>query len=77
MLWAMLGWMGADAGQQRQLAGAIFQGGEFPCLAYSEEAHGADLIGNETTARWDVLGGYRVSGEKWPINRATRSEWES
>ncbi len=75
MLWAMLGWMGADPGQQRQLADAILQGGEFPCLAYSEEAHGADLIGNETTARLDARGDYRVAGEKWPINRATRSEW--
>jgi alkylation response protein AidB-like acyl-CoA dehydrogenase len=75
MLWTMLAWIGGDRDQQQRIARAILEQGEFPCLAYSEELHGADLIANETTARRDEQGCYRVTGRKWPINRATRSEW--
>ena len=75
MLWTVLGWMGGDADQQRRIADAILRHGEFPCLAYSEESHGADLLANETIAQVDGNGRYRVRGEKWPVNRATRSHW--
>ena len=75
MLWTMLAWIGGDREQQQRLARAILEQGEFPCLAYSEELHGADLIANETTARLDEHGCYHITGRKWPINRATRSEW--
>lgn len=75
MLWTTLAWMGASAEQQRRIARAILERGEFFCLAYSEEAHGADLMANETSARADAHGRYRVRGEKWPINRATQSQW--
>lgn len=75
MLWTMLAWMGGAPDPQRRIARAILQDGAFFCLAYSEERHGADLISNETTARVDELGLYRACGEKWPINRATRSQW--
>ena len=75
MLWAMLAWVGGDPNQQQTIARAILRNGEFPCLAYSEELHGADLLANETTARVEEKGRYRVCGEKWPVNRATRSQW--
>ncbi|MEI6780397.1 MAG: acyl-CoA dehydrogenase family protein [Verrucomicrobiota bacterium] len=75
MLWTMLAWMGADSDQQRGVARAVLRNGEFPCLAYSEESHGADLLANETTAQADEHGRYWVRGEKWPVNRATRSQW--
>jgi alkylation response protein AidB-like acyl-CoA dehydrogenase len=75
MLWTMLAWMGGNPDQQRTIARAVLEKGEFPCLAYSEELHGADLLANETTARVDEAGQHRVSGEKWPVNRATRSQW--
>ncbi|MCX6925432.1 MAG: acyl-CoA dehydrogenase, partial [Verrucomicrobia bacterium] len=32
-------------------------------------------MANETAARVDDQGCYRVRGEKWPVNRATRSQW--
>lgn len=75
MVWMTLAWLGGTASQQRKIARAILQEGEFPCLAYSEEAHGADLLANETTAKREQNGCYRVHGEKRPINRATRSRW--
>lgn len=75
MLWTMLAWIGGNPDQQRRMASAVLKKGEFPCLAYSEELHGADLLANETTARLDESGRYRVSGEKWPVNRATQSQW--
>lgn len=75
MLWMTLAWLGGDGIQQERIAQAILRDGEFPCLAYSEELHGADLVGNETRARRDKEGRYRVTGDKRPINRATRSRW--
>ena len=75
MVWTMLAWIGGDAAQRRRLALAVLRDGEFPCLAYSEESHGADLFANETAADLIEDGRYRVCGEKWPINRATRSKW--
>ncbi|MGD1899625.1 MAG: acyl-CoA dehydrogenase family protein [Phormidesmis sp.] len=42
------------------------------CLAYSEKEHGSDLVGGSVVAT-RVEGGYVFNGEKWPINRATRS----
>jgi len=72
MLWTMLAWIGGSPAQQQRVAGWVLQAGEFPCLAYSEPAHGADLVANELAARRSD-GAYRLSGEKWPINRATRS----
>ena len=73
MLWTMLAWIGGDKTQQQRTAQWVLQSGEFPCLAYSEAEHGADLGANELTASTDRSAGYRLSGEKWPINRATRS----
>ncbi len=73
MLWTVLAWIGGSKAQQRRVADWVLGAGEFPCLAYSESGHGADLAANELAAHPDGRGGYRFSGEKWPINRATRS----
>ena len=40
------------------------------CLAYSERSHGADLAASDTVAR-RTADGFEITGEKWPINRAT------
>lgn len=72
MVWTMLAWIGGTKEQQAKIANSILKSGDFPCLAYSEEHHGADLAANELVASPDGIGGYRLSGEKWPINRATR-----
>lgn len=73
MLWSVLAWIGGDAAQQRRVADWVQHYGLFPCLAYSETDHGADLSSNELTARRNEDGSYTLNGEKWPINRATRS----
>lgn len=73
MLWTVLAWIGGTSAQQQRIAEWVMQAGEFPCLAYSEAEHGADLAANDLSAMRDGRGGYRLSGEKWPINRATRS----
>ena len=75
MLWSVLAWIGGSETQKKQVAHWVAQAGYFPCLAYSEQAHGADLLANELTASKGPDGRYRVSGEKWPINRATRSQF--
>lgn len=73
MLWSVLAWIGGDSKQQRRIADWVLHYGHFPCLAYSEADHGADLTANELTARRNADGSYTLTGEKWPINRATRS----
>lgn len=73
MVWTMLAWIDGNKTQQKRIADWVLHSGEFPCLAYSETEHGADLAANELVARSNGNGGYRLSGEKWPINRATRS----
>jgi alkylation response protein AidB-like acyl-CoA dehydrogenase len=74
LLWTMLAWISGDAQQKHRIAKRVLETGAFPSLAYSEASHGADLLANETSAARDG-DGYRVNGEKWPINRATRSEF--
>lgn len=73
MLWSMLGWIGGSLSQQQRVAHWVMKQGMFPCLAYSEANHGADLTANELTATKTPEGDYILNGEKWPINRATRS----
>lgn len=72
MLWSVLAWIGAERKQQEAVADWVLGQGLFPCLAYSEEHHGADLVANELSARRLPDGRYVLNGEKWPINRATR-----
>jgi hypothetical protein len=48
-------------------------GGGVVSWALTERAHGSDLLAGEVTAV-PADGGYRVTGEKWLINNATRSD---
>lgn len=75
MLWSALAWIGGTHAQKRKVAEWVGKHGRFPCLAYSEADHGADLNANDLRAERDAAGGYVLHGEKWPINRATRSEF--
>jgi alkylation response protein AidB-like acyl-CoA dehydrogenase len=75
MLWTVLAWIGGTKAQQLRIAEWLLQAREFPCLAYSEPEHGADLAANELVARKNDHGSYSLTGEKWPINRATRSSF--
>lgn len=72
LIWSTLVWVGGDERQKRHYAKLLRWTTDAPTLAYSEEQHGADLIANELRAVKSE-GGYRLTGEKWPINRATRS----
>src|SRR4051812_43375082 len=73
MVWTMLAWIGADPEQKQRIADLVMRAGAFPCLAYSEAPHGADLAANELVAT-KTAQGYVLNGEKWPINRSTRSD---
>lgn len=72
MIWSTLLWIAGDEEQQRAHAKSILAF-RCPCLAYSEEEHGADLLASETVAT-RVEGGYRITGRKWPINRAVTGQ---
>ncbi len=72
MFWSFLTWMAGTDDQKKKLSQFIREEKGTMCLAYSERAHGSDLIGGDVTAK-KVEGGYLLNGEKWPINRATRS----
>jgi alkylation response protein AidB-like acyl-CoA dehydrogenase len=72
LVWSTLVWIAGDERLQRQHAASLLAG-RVPCLAYSEEPHGADLLATETAAR-PVAGGYVITGRKWPINRAATGQ---
>ncbi len=72
MFWSFLTWMAGTDRQKQQLAHFMQEEYGTMCLAYSERDHGSDLVGGSVVAK-KVPGGYRLTGEKWPINRATRS----
>lgn len=72
LIWSTLIWVGGNEQQKHRLAKLLRWTKDAPTLAYSEEQHGADLVANDMKAV-KTEGGYRLSGEKWPINRATRS----
>lgn len=72
MFWSFLTWMAGTEAQKRLLAQFMIEDHGTMCLAYSERNHGSDLVGGSVVAK-KVPGGYRLTGEKWPINRATRS----
>lgn len=63
-------WIGGDASQRARVATLLRAGGAGG-LALTEQAHGSDLAASElrAVARGD---GYRLDGEKWCINNATR-----
>ncbi|MEU4732535.1 acyl-CoA dehydrogenase family protein [Streptomyces sp. NPDC023588] len=65
-------WVGGSADQAADL-GARVAGGDVVSWGLTEREHGSDLLAGEVTARHDA-GGYRVDGEKWLINNASRGQ---
>ncbi|MFD9129391.1 acyl-CoA dehydrogenase family protein, partial [Kitasatospora sp. NPDC059571] len=63
-------WVGADPALARRV-GALVRGGELVSLGLTERTHGSDLMAGEVAADRDG-DGYRLTGEKWLINNATR-----
>ena len=70
LFWSFLAWVGGTGEQKRWLAKYILERQGTMCLAYSERQHGADLAASDTVAR-RTANGFEITGEKWPINRAT------
>jgi alkylation response protein AidB-like acyl-CoA dehydrogenase len=70
LFWSFLAWVGGTGEQKRWLAKYILERQGTMCLAYSERQHGADLTASDTVAR-RTSNGFEITGEKWPINRAT------
>ncbi|WP_406492487.1 acyl-CoA dehydrogenase family protein [Streptomyces sp. NBC_01604] len=64
------------AGSPAQAAGlaADVRAGAVASWALTERDHGSDLLAGELTAR-RTEGGWRLDGEKWLINNATRSRF--
>jgi alkylation response protein AidB-like acyl-CoA dehydrogenase len=63
-------WIAGDAGQRRRLAAQIADGAVV-AWGLTERGHGGDLLSGQLTAR-AVGTDWRLSGEKWLINNATR-----
>jgi alkylation response protein AidB-like acyl-CoA dehydrogenase len=63
-------WAGGSPEQRKWLAGIVMEGKQV-ALAYHEKAHGGDVLATDLKAV-RVAGGYRLSGEKWLVNNATR-----
>ena len=72
LFWSFLTWIAGTEEQKRWLADYIVRRHGAMCLAYSEREHGSDLLAGDTVAERSNEG-YLVTGEKWPINRATIS----
>lgn len=64
-------WIAGSETQKHHLV-EIIKAGACVSLGLTERQHGADLLANETQAS-PVPGGYLLSGEKWLIGNATRS----
>jgi alkylation response protein AidB-like acyl-CoA dehydrogenase len=65
-------WVGGSP-QQRGDLGTAVSGGAVVSWALTERDHGSDLLAGEVTALPEP-GGYRLTGEKWLINNATRGD---
>ncbi len=65
-------WIGGTEEQKQDQANAILQR-KAACLAVTERAHGSDLNASTFVAE-KTENGYSVSGEKWPINKATLTD---
>ncbi|MDN3022226.1 acyl-CoA dehydrogenase family protein [Streptomyces sp. S.PB5] len=70
-LGAVCVWIAGSAEQAARL-GADIRAGVPVALGLTERAHGSDLLAGEVEAVPDGPGAWRVSGEKWLINNATR-----
>ncbi|MET0233299.1 MAG: acyl-CoA dehydrogenase [Kibdelosporangium sp.] len=63
-------WVAQDDAAAHALAGKVL-GGHAVSWGLTERDHGSDLLAGEVAVD-AVTGGYRISGEKWLINNATR-----
>ncbi|WP_058042025.1 acyl-CoA dehydrogenase family protein [Streptomyces roseifaciens] len=66
-------WVAGAHEQASRLARAVRSGGVVS-WALTERDHGSDLLAGELTAR-PCEGGWRLDGEKWLINNATRGRY--
>ncbi|MER7757470.1 acyl-CoA dehydrogenase [Kitasatospora sp. NPDC097643] len=64
-------WIGGAPETAARLAGRV-RDGDVVAFAVTEADHGSDLLAG-TTCATATAGGYRLDGEKWLINNATRS----
>jgi alkylation response protein AidB-like acyl-CoA dehydrogenase len=65
-------WVGGAPAQATDLAAKVLNG-DAVALALTEVEHGSDLLAGEVVAD-DTAAGYRLSGDKWLINNATRGQ---
>ncbi len=66
-------WTAGTPEQARPLADRLIAGAPVS-WGLTERAHGSDLLATGLAAAPDHSGGYRLTGEKWLINNATRGE---
>ncbi|MEV6168028.1 acyl-CoA dehydrogenase family protein [Streptomyces sp. NPDC051954] len=64
-------WLAGGPEQARELGADIVAGAPVS-WGLTERGHGSDLLAGEMTATPEPGGGFRVHGEKWLINNATR-----
>lgn len=72
-LGAVSTWVGGRPEQAEALAREVLDGAVVS-WALTEAAHGSDLLAGEVAAERTETGGYRLTGEKWLINNATRAD---
>jgi len=65
-------WIAGTDEQKRRQIDDVHRGVSL-AWGLSEAAHGSDLLSNEVVAE-KVPGGYRLTGEKWPIGNATYAD---
>ncbi|MFT2015961.1 acyl-CoA dehydrogenase family protein [Streptomyces sp. 796.1] len=66
-------WIGGTPEAARSLGRRVLAGQLVSC-ALTERDHGSDLLGGEVVATRTPSGGWRLTGEKWLINSATRAD---
>ncbi len=71
-LGAAAAWVAGTPAQQARVAAQVLAARPVS-LALTERAHGSDLLASEVEATELPGGGFRLTGEKWLINNATRS----
>jgi alkylation response protein AidB-like acyl-CoA dehydrogenase len=65
-------WVAGSDGQRAAVIELIRRGG-IAAYCLSERHHGSDLLANDVSALWSATG-FSLTGEKWPINSASRGE---
>jgi alkylation response protein AidB-like acyl-CoA dehydrogenase len=71
-LGAVSTWVAGTEDQQRALARLVLDENAVVSWGLTEPGIGSDLLAGELTATPGPDGGWRLTGEKWPINNATR-----